>query len=552
MTQEKTVGDVSELRRLVEQAQRLVAFPEVSRENPLTISADEARQSFVPVDTLYETQIAMKQAGRCGQCATPFCSIGTPIHISGCPLNNNIPDWLQKLAQGQVELAIDQVYRTNPMPDATGFVCPKASLCEGACVLYQSDWGAVSIGNIEKYLADTAWKYGLVPPINRSGLDNDFRVAVIGSGPAGFAASAALADVGYHVEMFERSEAPGGLLRYGIPAFKMPKEVTDRNYARLAAAPNVVIHTRMAIGQCGNGDDTDGHKHIPFADLVKEFDAIVIATGTYRSKSARLEGDASQEVLPAIDYLSTQDRVSEGTKVPGFMDDDGHPGWLNAKDKRVVVIGGGDTWIDCMRTAKRQYAREITGLYYKGPDDVKANDKDLGYALQEFQDDDQIRYYSKAKSLDYGEDGSYRLTVAKTEMRDGRLVEVEGADEVIEADLILSAVGFEPEHLPTLFNIPEMPLKADGTLEVNPIHHPDPYAPGSGIVGRVHSGDHSALVVAAGDIVRGPSLVVQGLRDGKDVASFLHDALRHPERIKTKYKQDHIELQAIEPQEPQV
>jgi glutamate synthase (NADPH/NADH) small chain len=547
MTQDNKAGDIVELRDLVRQAQKLVAFPDVSRENPLTISATEARQSFVPVDTLYDTQIAMKQAGRCGQCATPFCSIGTPVKLSGCPLNNNIPDWLQKLAQGQIELAIDQVYRTNPMPDATGFVCPKAALCEGACVLYQSDWGAVSIGNIERFLSDTAWKYGLVPPINPRGLNNEFKVAVIGSGPAGFAASAALADVGYHVEIFERSEQPGGLLRYGIPAFKMPKEVVDRNFQRLDAAPNVVIHTRMSIGQCGEGDAHDGHKHIPFADLVREFDAIVIATGTYRSKSARMEGDAASEVLPAIDYLSTQDRVSEGTKVPGYSDDEGNPGWLNGQGKRVVVVGGGDTWIDCMRTAKRQGAAEVIGLYYKGPDDVKANDKDLGYALREFQDDDRIRYYSKAKAMERVSDKSYKVTVAKTQMVDGKLVEVPGGDEVIEADLVISAVGFEPEDLPSLFNIPEMPLKPDGTLAVNPVHHPDPYPPGTGTVGRVHYGDDSAIVVAAGDIVRGPSLVVQGLRDGKDAAKFLHDALRYPERIKLKYKQDHIELETYDP-----
>ena len=520
---------------------KLISFPEIAREPRLSIPADEAVGSFDQVTQIYDLAVGMRQAGRCGECAQPFCSTGKSDVEIGCPLGNDIPRWLEQLARGQVEDAVDTAFSTNPAPDWTGAVCPQSDLCEGSCVLQQSNWGAVTIGGVEHLLGSIAWKHNLVPEINPREI-RDTSVGIIGTGPAAYATAIYLANLGHQITMYERSPKPGGLLTYGIPNFKLDKGAVTRHFERLERAPNVTINCSMSVGHGGENLPPTNYNYIPFEELVKHHQAIMIATGTYRPKNARLSGNAASEDIPAIDYLTTQNHVGDGRNIPGF--EQGH---MNAKGKDVVVIGGGDTMVDCVRTAVRQGAKSVKIVYYRGIDQIPATEKDLKQALKEGGDVVEVLDYTRTQTMDRNGDDKFHLRGIKTRSTGildqwGRPA-IEDTDEKVEidADMVISAVGFDPENLPNLFNIKGMSLRRDGTLNVAPIHNPKPDRPGAGIVGRASlSGEFNTLVVAAGDIVRGPSLVVQALRDGLDTGRFLHDAVRDPARIETKYAVPHV------------
>ena len=465
----------------------MLQFVETDQAPPPKREVADRAQDFAEIYAGFEDAAAATQSARCSQCGVPYCQ-------THCPLHNHIPDWLMLAANGRLEEAYAVSSSTNPMPEICGRICPQDRLCEGACVIEQAGHGTVTIGAVEKYITDTAWEKGWVQPI-KTPRERPERVAIIGAGPAGLAAAEALRRDGIQVEIYDRYDRAGGLLIYGIPGFKLEKPVVHRRIQRLEAA-GVLLHLNKDIGQ-----------DITFESLRAEYDALLIATGVYKARALDLEGVTLDGVVPALDYLTASNRADLGDSVPALAS-----GELDAQGKQVVVIGGGDTAMDCVRTAVRQGAKSVTCLYRRDRENMPGSQREVINAEEEGV---QFTWLTAPAALvgAQGQVQAVRATQMSLTMPDasGRrsVSPVAGSEHEIPADFVIQALGFEPEDLPTLFNCPELAVSDWGTIKVS---------------WRTMMTELDG-VFAAGDIVRGASLVVWGVRDGLEAAKAMTEWL---------------------------
>jgi glutamate synthase (NADPH) small chain len=463
-------------------AQPLLKFVSVEKAMPEKRLPAERRRDFDEIYGEFDAGRATEQAGRCSQCGVPFCQ----IH---CPLSNNIPDWLMLTAKGRLEEAYEVASATNNMPEICGRICPQDRLCEGNCVI-EKGFESVTIGSVEKYITETAFANGWVRPATpRRELPRS--VGIIGAGPAGLAAAEQLRRKGYAVDVYDRYDRVGGLLVYGIPNFKLEKAVVERR-RRLLEASGIRFHLNFSVG-CDAS----------LEELRARHDAILIATGVYQARAIACPGVGLAGVVPALEYLTTSNRQGLGDAVPEF-----DSGRLDAAGKHVVVIGGGDTAMDCVRTAVRQGAKSVKCLYRRDRANMPGSQREVRHAEEEgvefvwlsapeaFLGDGRVTHV-RAQRMHLGIPDSTGRQVPQP---------LEHSAFTLDADLVVLALGFDAEDVPALFGAPELAVTRGGTLKID-------------FRTMMTSLDG---VFAAGDIVRGASLVVWGIRDGRDAAEQIH------------------------------
>ena len=469
----------------------MLKFTDLDQQYPDKRSASERKADFGEVYENFIKSNAKEQSSRCSQCGVPYCT----VH---CPLHNHIPDWLKLAAEDRLEEAYSISSSTNNMPEICGRICPQDRLCEGNCVIEQSGHGSVTIGSVEKYITDKAFEEGWIKPLSIDPkIEKNLSVGIIGAGPAGLAAAEELRKKGYNVHVYDRHDRAGGLLIYGIPNFKLEKDIVERRMTYLENS-GIKFHLNINIG-----------KDITFQNLRNKHDAVLIATGVYKARELPIE-EKYQNVFPALDYLIASNRKGLGDDVKLFDD-----GTLNAKDKDVVVIGGGDTAMDCVRTAIRQEARSVKCLYRRDKENMPGSAREVNNAEEE-----GVEFIWKSLPKDFiGNGKAKEISCVKMSLsdpdEDGRQVpvEVDGSDFKIKSDMVIAALGFSPEELPVLFDEQDLPVTKWGTIRV-------------GFDTMMTSLDG---VFAAGDIVRGASLVVWGIRDGREVANSIHDYIQMKE-----------------------
>ncbi len=462
----------------------MLKFVDNSQVYPSKREPELRAQDFQEIADRYASDNAAAQSARCSQCGVPYCS----VH---CPLGNHIPDWLRLTAEGREREAYDLSASTSTMPEICGRICPQDRLCEGNCVIEFSGHGAVTIGSVEKYLTDKAWEEGWVAPVTVGPVTGQ-SVGIIGAGPAGLTAAEYLRNAGHDVHIYDRYDRAGGLLTYGIPGFKLEKPVVMRRVERLRAA-GIIFHENFEVGRDAS-----------LAELRVRHDAILIATGVYKARSLSVAGDDLGGVIEAMDYLTASNRKSFGDAVPGF--DDGN---LNAHGKHIVVIGGGDTAMDCVRTAVRQGAASVNCLYRRDRENMPGSQREVRNAEEEGV---QFRWLSAPAAFHGGASGAVRqvdvhaMRLGAPDPSGRRTPEANpDNDYAMPADMVIKALGYDAEDLPTLFGASELTVTRWGTVRV----------------------DHATMmtsvdgVFAAGDIVRGASLVVWAVRDGRDVAETM-------------------------------
>lgn len=465
----------------------LLKFVDREQAYPAKREPEIRAEDFREIAERYAAPEAEDQAGRCSQCGVPYCS----VH---CPLHNHIPDWLRLTAEGRLREAYELSNSTSTMPEICGRICPQDRLCEGNCVIEFSGHGAVTIGSVEKFITDTAWEEGWVEPLV-PGTPRGQSVGVIGAGPAGLSAAEYLRVNGYDVHVYDRYDRAGGLLTYGIPGFKLEKPVVMRRVDRLKAS-GIVFHENFEVGRDATLDE-----------LRQRHDAVLIATGVYRARAIKAPGVDKNGVVDALAFLTASNRKNFGDAVPAFDD-----GSLNAAGKHVVVIGGGDTAMDCVRPAIRQNAASVKCLYRRDRANMPGSQREVNNAEEEGV---EFVWLSAPESFTGGEAvggvkaSGMRLGAPDASGRRAPEIDPEGGFD-LPADLVIKALGFDAEDLPKLFGAPELGTTRWGTVLV----------------------DNKTLmtsldgVFAAGDIVRGASLVVWAIRDGRDVAASMHKYLK--------------------------
>ncbi|MEM8616120.1 MAG: NAD(P)-dependent oxidoreductase [Pseudomonadota bacterium] len=469
-------------------AEKMLKFIKVERSMPNKRDAKARTGDFGEIYGDYSRGAAQDQAARCSQCGVPFCQ-------QGCPLQNNIPDWLKLAAEDRLEEAYAVSSATNNMPEICGRICPQDRLCEGICTIEQSGHGTVTIGSIERYITDTAWEKGWVKPITPP-RERAQSAGIIGAGPAGLAAAEQLRRKGYQVTVYDRYDRGGGLLIYGIPGFKLEKDVVERRIKRLEDS-GITFRFNTSIGE-----------DVSLKEVRDSHDTVLIATGVYKARDLKVPGVGAEGVHPALDYLTASNRVGFGDTVEAF-----EAGPLNAAKKRVVVIGGGDTAMDCVRTAVRQGATSVTCLYRRDRANMPGSQREVANAEEEgvvfeWLSGPEAVLHTKANAVKGVKVRKMKLGAPDASGRQSP----EKTDETIDvkADMVIKALGFDPEDLPMLFDQAALRVNRWGAVQVD-FATMETSLPG---------------VYAAGDIVRGASLVVWAIVDGREAAEQMHKAMK--------------------------
>jgi glutamate synthase (NADPH/NADH) small chain len=457
----------------------MLQFTSVNQQNPPKRDTGKRKEDFKEIYNEFISEKAKEQSSRCSQCGVPFCQ----IH---CPLNNNIPDWLKLTAEGRLKEAYEISQSTNNMPEVCGRICPQDRLCEGNCVIEQSGHGTVTIGSIEKYITETAWEKGWIKPLKINKELNQ-SVGIIGAGPAGMACAEELRKLGYQITIYDRYDRPGGLLIYGIPNFKLEKFVVERR-TKLLKDSGIDFVQNFEVG-----------KDMSLDELKNKHDAVLIATGVYKAREIKIPGSSLKNIFPAMDFLTASNRKGLGDKVELFDN-----GTLNAEGKKVVVIGGGDTAMDCVRTAVRQKAKSVKCLYRRDKENMPGSAREVNNAEEEGV---EFIWLTNPKRF-LGEQTVSGVEVNKMQLGEAdssgrKKPEIkENSEYKIDADIVIKSLGFDPENIPKLFGAEDLSVSKWGTIKIN-LKTMETNIDG---------------VFAAGDIVRGASLVVWAIRDGRDAA----------------------------------
>lgn len=449
-------------------------FINTSRRDPEKVEAPERLKNFAEIYQFFDNRQVRRQAERCVQCGDPFCA------TIGCPLQNHIPQWLEAIAARDLERAFYLSNESSPFPEILGRVCPQGHLCEGACTL-DDGHGAITIGAIEASITDLAFEAGLQLPF--PGIRHEQKVAVIGSGPAGISCAHFLLRAGIGVDMYERAERPGGLLTYGIPGFKLDKEIVARRFKLLRKA-GLTLHLQQEVG-------TD----IALKELTDQYAAVFVGIGATKGKRGGLEGEDLPEVVPAMEYLTLKQHQIFGKEIDGKY---------NLQDKRVVVIGGGDTAMDCLRTAMRDGAESVSCLYRRDMANMPGSHKEYHNAVEEGVD---FCFNISPRRIYQRDNGQYCVEVEKTGLgkagEDGRQrVEIiPDSTHCVTADVIIMALGFDMEALPGLIDA-EVECDNWGQIQIE----------------TETSATSNAKIYAGGDCYRGADLVVTAAADGRRAA----------------------------------
>ena len=473
----------------------MLKFVKIGQQNPPKRNVGNRKEDFNEIYDDFIKQKAQEQSSRCSQCGVPFCQ----VH---CPLSNNIPDWLKLTSEGRLKEAYELSQSTNNMPEVCGRICPQDRLCEGNCVIEQSGHGTVTIGSVEKYITDNAWEQGWVKPIEVK-YEKDQSVGIIGAGPAGLAASEQLRKNGYKITVYDRYDRAGGLLIYGIPNFKLEKHVVERR-TKLLKDSGIKFVQNFEVGKDATLDQ-----------LRKKHDTILIATGVYKSREIELPGNDLENIFPAMEFLTASNKKGLGDKVELF-----DKGILNAEGKNIVVIGGGDTAMDCVRTSVRQKAKSVKCLYRRDKENMPGSAREVANAEEEgvefvwLSSPKEFKGTNKIENLIVDQ-----IQLGEPDESGRRRPQIkEGSEFKIKADMVIKALGFDPEDLPHLFDAKELQVTKWGTIKT------DFDTMETNLKG----------VFAAGDIVRGASLVVWAIKDGRDAAKAMKTYLENIETKKTK------------------
>ena len=472
---------------------KMLKFTDIKSQNPSKRSVGDRKQDFNEIYKEFINNKAKEQSSRCSQCGVPFCQ----VH---CPLHNNIPDWLKLTAEGRLHEAYELSQSTNNMPEICGRICPQDRLCEGNCVIEKSGHGTVTIGSVEKYITDTAWEKGWIKPIKVKNQKSQ-SIGIIGAGPAGLACAEELRKSGFQVTIYDRYDRPGGLLIYGIPNFKLEKFVVERR-TKLLKDSGIIFKQNFEIG-----------KNSSLNELQDKHDAILIATGVYKARNVEIQGANLKNIFPAMDFLTASNRKGLGDNVKLFDD-----GTLNAENKNIIVVGGGDTAMDCVRTAVRQKAKSVKCLYRRDRENMPGSAREVGNAIEEGV---EFLWLSNPNKF-IGTQKVESVEVSKMKLGEpdesGRRkpIVMENSKYNLKADMVIKALGFDPEDLPKLFNSEDLAVSRWGTIKID-LKTMQTNLPG---------------VFAAGDIVRGASLVVWAVRDGRDAAVQIEKYLNENKKKK--------------------
>ncbi len=472
-------------------SEKMLKFINIDKQNPEKREKNERKDDFREIYNEFINEKAKEQSSRCSQCGVPFCQ----IH---CPLSNNIPDWLKLTAEGRLEEAYHLSQSTNNMPEICGRICPQDRLCEGNCVIEQSGHGTVTIGSIEKFITENAWSNKWVKPIKVKNEKLE-SIGIIGAGPAGLACGEELRKEGFQVTIYDKYDRAGGLLIYGIPNFKLEKYVVERR-TKLLKESGIKFVQNFEVG-----------KNAKLIDLQKKHDAILISTGVYKAREIEIPGSHLKNIFPAMDFLIASNKKGLGDNVKLFDD-----GTLNATGKHIVVIGGGDTAMDCVRTAVRQNAKSVKCLYRRDKKNMPGSSREVSNAEEEgvefvwLSSPEKFNGIDRIESLDVqkmqlgnpDESGRQRPTL------------IENSSFNIKADMVIKSLGFDPEDLPSLFEEEKLKVTKWGTLKVD-FETMETSIPG---------------IFAAGDIVRGASLVVWAIKDGRDVSKSIINFINSKKR----------------------
>ena len=440
---------------------------------------------------------AKHQAGRCLDCGNPYCSWG-------CPLHNRIPQWLELAREGRIIEAAALCHETNPLPEICGRVCPQDRLCEGSCTL-NDGFGAVTIGAVEKYIVDAALAQGWTPDLSQAPATGK-RVAIVGAGPAGLACADRLARAGIAATVFDRYEKIGGLLHFGIPTFKLERAVLDQRHGVLAGM-GVQFRLGMEVG-----------RDVSMQSLLDDFDAVFLGIGSYRYTDGRLPGQDLANVLPALPFLVQNGRIvigddTEGRAIAGWEDQIALP---DLKGRRVVVLGGGDTGMDCVRSAIRLGAASVQCVYRRDEANMPGSAREVANAREE-----GVEFLFNRQPLALlGEGSVSAVRVAETRLGepDGRgrrnAEVVPGTESELDADVVIIAFGFQPDPPAWLAEL-GIDSDANGRIKVAP----KPRGCTKPASDALPYQTTNPKVFAGGDGVRGADLVVTAVQEGRDAAA---------------------------------
>ncbi|PIT19928.1 FAD-dependent oxidoreductase [Snodgrassella communis] len=466
------------------QRENVYQFIDVPRvdppKEPLTVRQHEFAEIYQP----FTTAQAIAQADRCLACGNPYCQ-------NKCPLHNNIPNWLRLANEGRIIEAVELAHTTNSLPEVCGRVCPQDRLCEGDCTL-NAEFGAVTIGAIEKYITEQAFAQGWRPDISAVEKVGK-KVAVVGAGPAGLGCADVLIRNGVDVTVYERATEIGGLLTFGIPAFKLEKEVMMH---RRHVLTDMGIEFRLGVNV---GTD------ITLQQLEQQYDAVFLGVGTYQGLRAGIENEDASGVYLALPYLigNTENLLNIASK-----------NYVSMADKRVVVLGGGDTAMDCVRTALRQQAKEVICAYRRDAANMPGSKKEFNNAREEGV---QFKFNAQPQAIVTNAEGAVTgIQVVKTRMGAAdehgrrRAEIVAGSEEVIACDAVIVAFGFAPHSMPWL-NTVGVNVDERGRIQTN---------------GEYKQQTANPKIFAGGDITRGSDLVVTAIAEGRDAAQSIMDYLQ--------------------------